>query len=397
MSDSFSTVTSVSWLSRLGSSIKGILFGLLIFVIAFPLLFWNEGRTVKRTRALNEGARIVVSTSPESLDNALEGKLVHLSGRASTDDILNDPLFEVSSSNAVRLERIVEMYQWEEKKETETRRRTGGSEETVTTYEYVKTWSADTINSDFFERRTGHENPETMPFRNETVLADTVNVGAYALSDSLKNKISGSVPVNLTRDDVQRISRYAGISAQASSEWVYLGYRGSSLSNPRVGDLRVRFSYVPVAEVSVMAGQQGNRLEPYATKNGNEINLLDMGNKTADEMIASAKQANQTLGWILRGVGFLLMMAGLSAIFAPLAVVGDVIPLVGNLIRMGTGAVAGVLALFFSLITIAIAWIFYRPVLGIGLIVVAVVVVAAAIMLGSNRAPRQAPAQRATA
>lgn len=392
MSDSFSTVTSTSWLGRLGNAIKGILFGLLLFVLAFPLLFWNEGRTVKRTRALNEGARIVVSTSPESLDTALEGKLVHLSGLASTDDILNDPLFEISSSNAVRLERIVEMYQWEEKKETETHRRTGGSEETVTTYRYIKTWTADSIDSDFFERRSGHENPESMPFSSESILADSVNVGVYELSESLKDKISGSVPLELSQNDVQRISNYTGIAAQQSSKWIYLGYHGSSLSNPSIGDLRIRFSYVPVAEVSVMAGQEGNKLEPYSTKNGNEINLLDMGVRTAEEMIASAKQTNQTIAWVLRGVGFLLMMIGLSAIFAPLAVVGDVIPLVGNLIRMGTGAVAGVLAFFFSFMTIAMAWIFYRPVLGIGMISLAIVVLVVGVMLGRSRAPRRAPA-----
>lgn len=37
-------VQTESYFSRLGNSFKGIGGGLLLFLIAFPLLFWNEGR-----------------------------------------------------------------------------------------------------------------------------------------------------------------------------------------------------------------------------------------------------------------------------------------------------------------------------------------------------------------
>ena len=42
--DNFTEVTNDSWFGRLGNAIKGVVFGLLLFVVAFPLLFWNEGR-----------------------------------------------------------------------------------------------------------------------------------------------------------------------------------------------------------------------------------------------------------------------------------------------------------------------------------------------------------------
>ena len=68
--------THESWGSRLGNSLKGILAGLVIFVLAFPVLFWNEGRTVHRAKALAEGES-VCEESPATPDVSLDGKLVH--------------------------------------------------------------------------------------------------------------------------------------------------------------------------------------------------------------------------------------------------------------------------------------------------------------------------------
>ena len=109
----YTEVTRTSWGSRLGSSIKGIGFGLLIFVLAFPLLFWNESRAVKVARTLDEGQGIVQPTLSTTVDPNLEGKLVHMSGLASTQDVLSDAGFGVSAS-AIKLRSVVEMYQWKE-------------------------------------------------------------------------------------------------------------------------------------------------------------------------------------------------------------------------------------------------------------------------------------------
>ena len=46
--DTFNEITSESWLSRIGGAIKGVVIGLVLFIAAFPFLFWNEGRAVKR-------------------------------------------------------------------------------------------------------------------------------------------------------------------------------------------------------------------------------------------------------------------------------------------------------------------------------------------------------------
>jgi hypothetical protein len=52
-------------------------------------------------------------------------------------------------------------------------------------------------------------------------------------------------------------------------------------------------------------------------------------------------------------------------------VLADVIPFVGSLVGAGTGLASFLLAAMGSFVTIAIAWVFYRPVLGIALLLVA--------------------------
>ena len=45
--EKFTEVSYTSWGQRIKNAITGILLGLVFFLCAFPLLFWNEGRAVK--------------------------------------------------------------------------------------------------------------------------------------------------------------------------------------------------------------------------------------------------------------------------------------------------------------------------------------------------------------
>ena len=74
--------TTQSWGSRLGSSIKGVLIGLALFVGGFPVLFWNEGNTVKTRKALEEGEGACVAVeSVAEVNPENEGLLVSLDMR----------------------------------------------------------------------------------------------------------------------------------------------------------------------------------------------------------------------------------------------------------------------------------------------------------------------------
>jgi hypothetical protein len=151
---------------------------------------------------------------------------------------------------------------------------------------------------------------------------------------------------------------------------------------------------VQPADVSVVSKQAGNSFEAYQASAGMNIEMLKRGVFTAQAMFESALRENTMLTWILRGVGFLLMWIGLSLFFRPLSVLGDVIPMIGSLLAFGTGLFAFVISMGLSIGTIGVAWIFYRPVLGIILLAVAI---APLVMLAVRGKKRVAMRQMATA
>ena len=66
------------------------------------------------------------------------------------------------------------------------------------------------------------------------------------------------------------------------------------------------------------------------------------------------------------------MFLGFRMIIAPLAVIADVVPAIGSLIGAGASLIAGLLAFIVSFVTIGIAWLVYRPLIGAILLVLAV-------------------------
>jgi hypothetical protein len=79
------------------------------------------------------------------------------------------------------------------------------------------------------------------------------------------------------------------------------------------------------------------------------------------------------------------MAIGIFLVLAPLSEFAHIIPFLGEFISGGIGCVmavfAALVALVLSLITIAIAWLFYRPLLAIGLLAGAAVIVVGIIFL----------------
>lgn len=53
--DEYVEYTHQSYLSKIGGSMVGASIGFLLFLLPFPCLFWNEGRSVRRDQALSEG------------------------------------------------------------------------------------------------------------------------------------------------------------------------------------------------------------------------------------------------------------------------------------------------------------------------------------------------------
>lgn len=122
----YQEVTHESWFSRLGKSFRGIVTGIILIGAASFLLYWNEGRTVKTGDAIGEARAAAVELKDiTKVDPSFEGRVIHATGRAETQDRLQDPAFGVEFV-AVKLERKVEYYQWRENSRTEKRKKLGG-------------------------------------------------------------------------------------------------------------------------------------------------------------------------------------------------------------------------------------------------------------------------------
>lgn len=361
MADSYTEVTSKSWFGRIGDSFKGILFGIVLFIGSMFLLFWNEGRTIKTLRSLEEGQKIVVSVKSDNIDNANEGKLIHLSGMATTEETLTDDIFNISV-NAIKLQRKVKMYQWVEKEHSSTKKKMGGGEETTTTYNYNKEWADTIVSSSNFKHPEGHANPDSMPYLSEEKAAQRVTLGAFTLSSVFISKICSFEPVPVSKqNEVESFQVFAGGL-----------FRGKNSQQPEIGDIKITFSVVKPATVSIIGQQSNGVLDSYLAKSGKQIDLLQMGNMGAEAMFEAAKQENTLICWGLRFLGFFLMLIGLNLVFKPLSVLADLIPFVGSVVNFGTGMVSLMISFPLSLCVIAAAWFYYRPVLSVGIILVAV-------------------------
>ncbi|WPL17396.1 hypothetical protein Thiowin_02403 [Thiorhodovibrio winogradskyi] len=359
--NSYREVSSRSWGSRLAGSVSGILVGLLLVMVAVGLLWWNEGRAVKRARALDEGLSQVVEVAAERVETENQGRLVHLSGRAETKETLTDPVFGLKAQ-ALKLSREVEMYQWRERSSSETREKIGGGTETVTTYNYDRGWESNVIDSDSFKKPEGHINPAQMPYDNWSQTASRVELGAFRLSREQLAKLNDFRRIDLS-DSTPGLRLPPG--AQLAGSEIYLGQNPGA---PQIGDARIRFALVNPQDVSLVAVQQGDSFVPYRASNGNEVSLLEPGVFSAQEMFQAAQDRNRMLTWVLRLVGVLAMFIGFRMLFGTLRVLAAVVPMLGRMVGVAIGLVAGILAATISLITIALAWIFYRPLFGGGLL-----------------------------
>ena len=380
MPDSIQVTTSSSWFSRLGKALTGIVVGIILIIVGIALLFWNEGRAVKTYNTLKEGQGLVVDIASDAVDAANDGKLVHLSADVVTDETLVDEDFGVSA-NAIRLRRDVEMYQWKQTEKSETRKKLGGGEETVTIYTYTKAWSGMLQDTANFHEPAGHENPSEFPYDSMTLDAAQVVVGAFYLSPHLISQLSDfkQLPV---REAPEGAEWPEGASTDKGG--IYLG---DNPAQSQVGDVRIKFSVIEPGPVSLVAAQNGDTFAAYQTKAGGAIAMIVAGNVPAQQMFEDAIATNTLVTWLVRLGGFILLWIGFGLLFAPLSVLADIVPIFGSLVGAATGLIAFLLALAVALTVIAIAWVVFRPLLGIALLAAA----AAALFFGIRAFGKKKP------
>ena len=391
----YTETTYTGYGTRVKNSFKAIGTGFMLFLAGTALLWWNEGRAVKTNDMLNEAeAATVVMENPNKLDNSLEGELVCATALATTEDSLVDQQFGFGVK-AIAIKRTVRYYQVQEHAKQEKKDKIGGGEETVTTYTYNRVWTTTPINSEGFHD-PGYRKINfvltTVP--QEDVWAQNVTFGAYTLPESLIRSISSTEPLKPViaenrlesmNEDARHValrnystSKLGNVSKSHHAEtgqFIHVTdnelYIGMTPSSPAVGDVKVTFEKVVPAKVTLIAKVNGNTFEPFKAKNGYTFQTLVMGEKDAAEIYESEHDMNNIMLWVLRIVGIMMVTGGLKGIFGFLETLLKVLPFIANILGWGVGVICTVVGVVWSLIVIAIAWLFYRPLLGITLLVVA--------------------------
>ena len=416
----YQEVTTTGYGTRVGNSFKAIGSGILLFLAGTVVLWWNEGRAVKTEKMLDEaGSAYVEMENPEKKDASLEGELICGTALATTEDSLSDAQFGIGAK-AISLRRSVEYYQWVEHSQEKKEDKLGGKEVTTTTYTYSKEWVSRPVESaQFKDPAYQNKNMVLTTIENAEQYAENVSWGAYKLNESLIHSISSREGVDLAiAEDLLKqfdqntktaYERFYGVqknqqpaeqpaetaavsdsakavndsinnaiaNAQNKKDFEYIHqannvlYFGKVPGSPEVGDVRVTFEKVVPAKVTVMAVVDGDTFKPFKAKNGKRFQTLVMGKKTGDEIIEAEKEANNMWTWILRLVGVLMVIGGLKGIFGFIETILKVVPFIAGIFGWGVGLVCTIVGIAWSLIVIAIAWLFYRPLLGISLLVLA--------------------------
>ncbi|MBQ7668588.1 MAG: TMEM43 family protein [Clostridia bacterium] len=333
--------------------IGGIPAAILIFFIGIVVLWWNEGNNVKNIKAVAEARKNVTQVSSQMIDEAYEGKLIATNGKMDVlSDALTDDTFDVTIKTA-KLVRVAEMYQWEEDENEDS--------DGDTTYSYSKTWSDRIINSKSFHNSEDYVNPENMPYENTEKLAEEVAVGAFRLTSQQIARLSTQETFTDLSDEVAqtRALRRDGNYYTTSED----------LSKPEIGDIRVSFKYNNSTEVSLLGEQSGNTVIDYLTKSGKTFNVISDGRKTAEVMINEIESSNNMLKWILRFAGIFMLIIGIGGVLSPISKLTSYVPILGKVVGSAIGVFSFLLGLAIGLFVIAIAWIRFRPLLGIGLLV----------------------------
>ena len=376
--------------SRLSNSLRSVVRGLVLLIGGSFLLFWNEGNYVETEKALEEGEQSVVPiVDIGTIDPQLNSKFIHATGLADTKDSVRDELFGVQDL-AIALDRKVEYFQWVEKTKKERKDKVGGSEEEITTYTYDQEWSSEIINSaNFKDPAYQNKNFVLTTIENKQHTAEHVSFGAYHLPDFIVHAIGGNEPINInlsTKEKQEWESNIAKNIPKAHSDskakdnsqanllhiQSNVAYIGKSASNPEIGDVRVTLTKTKPSVISILAKVNGNTFEPYIAQNGVVISQVTKGVISADNMFKNAHANNETITWMFRLIGLLLVVVGFKTMFGFIEMLFKIVPFLSNIVGSGVGMIVTVVGIAWSLIIVAIAWLYYRPIIALCFILVVV-------------------------
>ncbi len=375
MPDQFTTTTTTGLGGNIVKSIQGAIFGLIIFIAAFGVLYWNEGRVDLSSIARTA---VEISSATVNADPSLSGKLVSTTGTVSTGELIGDGLF-FNSGNYLAVGRTVEMYSWVESQSSSSHNNVGGSTTTTTTYSYSQKWTDNPASSSDFKEPQGHQNPQK-------TIGDSINKATSATVGVYNFDPSNAILPSLTAVQINSQNTTLSQNAILSGGYVFVpANTNDSLVQPGIGDLRVSYSILqPGFSGTIFGSLNGNSIGSYTDQNNNTIYRLFAGSRGAG--IATFHSDYELWLWIFRVVGFLMMWFGLSMLFGPIIAVLDILPIFGEITGFLISIITFLVALILTIVTVVISMILHNLIaLIVSLVIVVVIIVAFLIFLRERK------------
>ena len=396
----YQEVTTTGYGTRVGNSFKAIGSGILLFCLGTALLWWNEGRAVKTEKMLDDaefgiGANAIsirrsveyyqwVEHSQTKKEDKLGGKEVTTTTYTYSKQWVSSPVQSsqfhdpaYQNKNMV-LTTVEDSQQYAENVSFGAYKLNESLIHSISSREGMDLAIAEDMLKQFnsntqaaYERFYGVQKSIKQPTTQQPVQTPSIPDSIRALlSDSAKAVLDSLQAVN---DSINKQMENA--ENKKDLDYIHVAnnilYFGRVPGAPEVGDVRVTFEKVVPAKVTVMAVVDGDTFKPFKAKNGKRFQTLVMGKKSGDEIIEAEKEANNMLLWALRIIGIMMVIGGLKGIFGFIETILKVVPFIAGIFGWGIGIVCTVIGVAWSLIVIAIAWLFYRPLLGIALLVLA--------------------------
>jgi hypothetical protein len=233
-----------------------------------------------------------------------------------------------------------------------------------------------------------------MQYRGASYSSRDATLGAFRPGTNVIDRLPASQNVPLDPSLAAKLAGHVKGPVHVADGRIYVG---ESPSQPRLGDLRISFQLAPAGPTSIIGRQAGTGFADYQTQAGDRLLMVRPGTLSAADMFAAAQRENRILTWILRFAGVFAMFIGFMMILAPLVVVADVVPFIGNILSAGSAIVSLVLTAIVAPVVIAVAWFWYRPLVSAAVLAVGFVLAYGFKRWASHRAAARKAAQVAPA
>ena len=304
--------------------LAGVMGGALLFLCAFPVLYFNEAQ-----ENLSKVAEQAVEYN-EALESSYLGYTV---GAFSATNKANDPLL---TREFVAVTRKVEMYGYIETQSTSTAN-SGNTQSTTNSeirYTYSKAWLVNPSQTTTWRGRV-IDFPRDLPINYNTWI---LNLPQAQTSTSTGLSMN-NIPVDATNLDLSAFNDLSvtqdmiadNIYTVVLSDLYFSNQGTFNSSIPVIGDVRISFTVIEFDDQGLLLGNiDNNQFSAFTTDSGNILYRFFNGESTIEKVVSKLQTEYQLTIWIFRAVGFFMLFVGLLLSFKPISTLFNFIPIFGS-------------------------------------------------------------------